>query len=394
MFKPQTTIGGLAVFRPMIDIHTVDAGGGSIAWVDTGGALRVGPRSAGASPGPACYGRGGEDPTVTDANLVLGRLGVESTLGSNGLTLNLDLAERAIIDKIAKPLALSTVEVADGIIKIANARMTAAIRRLTIERGHAPSRFSLCVFGGAGPLHGAELAREMGAIEVLVPRWPGVMSAFGLLLAPVRDEEIRSHVMNMEGADSSELDDVFDQMHEECASRVSLVESRNQTTRLHRNLYMRYRGQGHELVIDATENPLNIPSLVRKFHREHERQFGYAFTEHPVELVSLWLAISVDLDTIELPEIEPKPEPTPKYTRKVYFDGCPQDTPVYNREDLGAGCRLIGPAILDQADSTVVVLPDQHIRTDRYGQAHLSFVNVSDSPTVAAHHREGDASRA
>lgn len=373
MFKPQTTINGLAVFRPMIDIHTVDAGGGSLAWVDAGGALRVGPRSAGASPGPACYGRGGDLPTVTDANLVLGRLGVESSLGGNRLRLDLGLAQQAIRDHIAKPLGITIIEAADGIVKIANARMTAAIRKLTIERGYAPSGFSLCVFGGAGPLHGAELAREMGAAEVLVPRWPGVMSAFGLLLAQVRDEEVCSYHFNMTGHDSTELSEAFERMRVQCASRVGLVETGDTPTRIHRHLYMRYRGQGHELVIDASSDPLDIESLTAKFHHEHKRQFGYAFDDQIIEVVNLWLAISLDIDSIQLPEVGALPKPNAKYSREVYFDGEPILTPVYDREDLGAGSELMGPAILDQADTTVVVLPGQLVRVDKFGQILLRF---------------------
>ena len=373
MFKPQATINGLAVFRPMIDIHTVDAGGGSIAWVDAGGALRVGPRSAGASPGPACYGRGGTLPTVTDANLVLGRLGFESSLGGDKLKLDLELAQQTISEHVARPLGMSVIEAADGIIKIANARMTAAIRKLTIERGYAPSGFSLCVFGGAGPLHGAELAREMGAAEVLVPRWPGVMSAFGLLLAQVRDEEISSCQYSLTEADSAAISDAFNRMQAQCSSRVGLVETGDTPTRIHRHLYMRYRGQGHELVIDASDDRLDIASLTEEFHREHRRQFGYAFADQSIEIVNLWLAVSLDLESISLPQVEPLATPKIKYTRDVYFDGEPRRTPVYNREDLGVGFELIGPAILDQADSTVVVLPGQVVQVDKYGQLLLRF---------------------
>ena len=371
MFMSQTVISGLSVFRPMIDIHTIDAGGGSLAWVDAGGALRVGPRSAGASPGPACYGRGGEEPTVTDANLVLGRLSANSKLGSDGLTLNLESAERAIHNRIAKPLGMSTVEAADGIIKIANARMTTAIRKLTVERGHAPSGFSLCVFGGAGPLHGAELSREMGTKEVLIPRWPGVMSAFGLLLAQVRDEEIRTHLATLDDTDPQDLQDAFVRMQVDCSSRVSLVDSQNHPVSIHRHLYVRYKGQGHELVIDYSDSLNDTSPLIERFHQEHERQFGYALRQLPVEVVRLWLAVSVELASPELPELATKQEPEPRYLRSVYFDGVPCETPVYERDDLGAGCELLGPAVLDQTDSTVVVLPNQQMRVDEFGQVLL-----------------------
>ena len=204
-FARDTEMGGLAISVPMLDIHSVGAGGGSIGWIDAGGALRVGPHSAGARPGPACYGLGGAEPTVTDANLVLGRLGAESLLGG-GMTVDPEAARRAIHDRLAGPLRIGVEAAAEGVIRVVNAAMTAAMRKLTVERGHDPREFALCPFGGAGPLHGAELAAELGIGRTIVPLAPGVNSAIGLLMADLREDRVATFVRRLDRTTAAELE--------------------------------------------------------------------------------------------------------------------------------------------------------------------------------------------
>ena len=212
-FARDTEMGGLAISVPLLDIHSIGAGGGSIGWIDAGGALRVGPHSAGARPGPACYGQGGAEPTVTDANLVLGRLGAASLLGG-GMAIDQEAARRALHDRLAAPLGITVEAAAEGMIRVVNAAMTAAIRKLTVERGHDPRAFALCPFGGAGPLHGAELAAELGIARTIVPPAPGVNSALGLLMTNLREDRIATFVRRLDRTAAPELERLFAELEE------------------------------------------------------------------------------------------------------------------------------------------------------------------------------------
>jgi len=375
-FARETEMGGLALGVPMLDIHTVGAGGGSIGWIDAGSSLRVGPRSAGARPGPACYGRGGTEPTVTDANLVLGRLASRSLLGG-GMQIDPDAARQAIHDKLAHPLGLSIEEAAEGMIRVVNATMTAAIRKLTVERGHDPRDFVLCAFGGAGPMHGAELAAEMGIRETIIPLAPGVNSAVGLLLSNLREDRIRTHVERLDQMTPGKLEGIFKELQVDAEKRLSFGRSDGNGLRIHRILGQRYVGQRYELPVPIAAGRLHLGKIADDFHAEHERMYGYARADQPVEVCSVWLSAVADLHPLELPEAGgaetdgASADAKPFATRQVYFAGQVYDTAVYRRDTLGANATLEGPAIVEQLDATTVVWPRQVLEVDRYGQLIL-----------------------
>ena len=369
-FARDTEMGGLALGVPMLDLHTVGAGGGSIAWLDAGNALRVGPRSAGAVPGPACYGTGGTEPTVTDADLVLGRLGTRTLLGG-GMTLDREAAERAIHDRIAAPLGLGVAEAAEGIVRVINATMTAAIRKLTIERGHDPRRFALCPFGGAGPMHGAELAAELGVAETVIPIAPGVHSAFGLLMTNLREDRTRTLVRRLDAAAVEELSAVLGDLETE--GRAQLRAHDGVAPSVSRAVGQRYLGQRYELSVPVGAELPALEELGDRFHSLHDQRYGYRRDDHPVEVASAWVAVEHDLHPLELPTVPAAAgDPVPRRMRKARFAGVEREVPVYARDDLGAGCSLRGPAIVEQLDATSVVPPDHRLEVDRFGHLVVS----------------------
>ena len=370
-FARDTEMGGLAISVPMLDLHSVGAGGGSIGWIDAGGALRVGPHSAGARPGPACYGLGGAEPTVTDANLVLGRLGAESLLGG-GMAVDPEAARRALHDRLAHPLRITVEAAAEGMIRVVNAAMTAAIRKLTVERGHDPREFALCPFGGAGPLHGAELAAELGIGRTVVPRAPGVNSALGLLMTNLREDRIATFVRRLDRTTAPELERLFAELEEAARARLRRPAHGAGRLRLTRSLGQRYLGQRYELPVAVEPGPLELERIAERFHAEHERTYGYARAEHPVEVHSVWVAAEVDLQPLRLP---PAPRaggrPEPIAVRRVHFAGRACETPIFQRDALAAGAALTGPAIIEQLDATTALWPGQRLAVDRYGQLLL-----------------------
>lgn len=368
-FARDSEMGGLALSVPMLDIHTVGAGGGSIAWMDAGGALRVGPHSAGAAPGPACYGRGGTLPTVTDANLALGRLASDSLLGGQ-MRVDVEAARRAIHDHLAAPLKLTIEQAAEGIIRVVNTTMIGAIRRLTVERGLDPRDFTLCPFGGAGPLHGAELAAEIGITETLVPIAPGITSAIGLLMSNLREDRTRTHVCAADAGHIAEIEAVLEALSAEAKQRLRLPSSR-----VRRRLGMRYLGQRYEIVVPITDETLDVERITADFHAAHEKMYGYQRPGEAVQLVTVWASAEVDIQAIELPRAAPATgTPQPPAHRNVTFGGQACQTAVYRRQSLGAGTRLRGPAIVEQLDSTTVVWPDQPLVVDDYGNLVLGSI--------------------
>jgi N-methylhydantoinase A len=370
-FARDTEMGGLAISVPMLDIHSVGAGGGSIGWIDAGGALRVGPRSAGAQPGPACYGAGGSEPTVTDANLVLGRLGAESLLGG-GMAVDPEAARRAIHDRLAAPLGLSVEQAAEGMIRVVNAAMTAAVGKLTVERGHDPREFVLCPFGGAGPLHGAELAAELGIERTVVPLAPGVNSAVGLLMTNLREDRLATFVRRLDQAGATDLDEVFAELERSARERLRWSANGTGEVRVARALGQRYLGQRYELPVAVAPGPLHVDRIAELFHAEHERTYGYARREHPVETHSAWVSVEVDLQPLRLPAAQPATgRPEPAAARSVCFQGRRHDTPIYRRDALAAGAVLTGPAIIEQLDATTALWPGQRLEVDGHGHLVL-----------------------
>jgi N-methylhydantoinase A len=357
---------GYPIRFPSVEVSTIGAGGGSIAWIDAAGSLRNGPRSAGSDPGPACYGRGGEKPTNTDANLLLGRLG-ERLIGG-AMTLDRSAAERAV-SRIGEPLDLDTTEAARAILEVANANLADAIRLALIRRGHDPRDFVLVAFGGAGPLHGAELARELSVPAVLVPPNPGITSALGCcLLVDVRHDFSEMHLVPADETEPSEIESRFTELEGRARERLRAEGIADKDVRLLRSLDMRYLGQWRSLEISVDGEVESLEDLTARFHEEHERQHAYRREETPVEIYQLKVAAIGTIPKPELPREETvEHEPEAKEHRETLFgDEGKVSAAVYRRDDLRPGAKIAGPAIIEQLDSTVVVPPEDEAEVDGY----------------------------
>ena len=376
-FAKNAEIDGLALKAPMMDIHTIGAGGGSIAWIDSGGALRVGPRSAGADPGPACYGTGGDEPTVTDANLMLGRLSTNSLLGG-AITLDQAASRRVIEEKIAARLQCSVEEAAEGIIRVINASMTAAIRKLTVERGYDPRLFTLVPFGGAGPLHGVELARELGIRDVVIPLAPGVASAEGLVSSNLRTDRIQTHVELLVRLEAAGFEKMLKELTEQATDELS-TSSEGSDPVISRRVGLRYSGQGYDIPVDLPEGAVDLASLESAFHREHERQYGFARRDQRVQLVNIWVSAELPIaDDRRNPAVRTVSEPpAPRSIRPVYFSGNWIDTPVFSRTGLHPGQQIEGPAIVEQLDSTTLIGPGQPASIDDWEQITITDLDTA-----------------
>jgi N-methylhydantoinase A len=350
---------GYPICFPSIDVLTIGAGGGSIAWIDEAGSLRNGPQSAGATPGPACYGRGNTAPTNTDANLVLGRLG--ASLIGGAMQLDVKAAEDAIETAIAQPLGLELFEAAAAILKVANANMADAVRLMSIQRGYDPRDFALVVFGGAGPLHGVELARELSIPTVLVPPNPGVTSALGCLLVDVRHD---LSTMLVGRADSVRLEDVeqkFLALEEEAQQRLSVEGFAAADIRLDRTIDMRYLGQWRSLAVPAKRPITSLDEAVARFHDAHQREHDYRRDDTPVEIYRLNVRAIGATQKARLPRSAAQATiPEPVGSRTVRFDGRHNvvEAQVYDRATLTAGAAFAGPAVVEQLDSTILLPPD------------------------------------
>ncbi len=369
-YTTEAEVGGRPVKLPVIDINTIGAGGGSIAWVDEGGALKVGPRSAGAVPGPACYGRGGEEPTVTDANLVLGRLGAESFSGK-GIKIFPDAAERAIIEKIAGPLKCSLEDAAEGILTVINATMGRGLRVVSLERGHDPRHFALVAFGGAGPLHGAALARAQKIAKVIIPRYPGVNSAYGMLASDVRHDYVRTYFAGLSSADLNVINNLFEDMQEE--AKLQLFEEGFKETGMVfvKEADLRYEGQAYEINVHIDEDigPEWPVRLRQAFHQTHRCLYGYARPDREVEIVNLRLTAfgKVKEPFLGRTLVEKEAKEVHKLAdRKVFLEGKYMQVPVYKREAFRPGSLLYGPAIIEQEDATTLALCGQKIKCDEW----------------------------
>jgi len=354
-------VGGHPVHVPMVDIETVGAGGGSIAWVDPGGALRVGPRSAGADPGPVCYDRGGEQPTVTDAALVSGYLGRETTLGED-IPLDASAAEAALAT-LAEETALSgPVAAARGVRRVANATMTRAIRRVTLERGHDPRSFALAAFGGAGPMHAAALAGRLGIDTVVVPTASGVCSALGMLAADERHDVSRTRRVRLSEAEPGAVTDQYRQLTE----RALGAASDPARAHLERRADLRYAGQSHELTVSVPD-PFESARVAEQFHRTHERHRGYRLDE-PLDLLTLRVTATVPVEPPPLGHDGGRSDPVDH--RDVSFGGEFRETPVFDRRPP-TGTAFTGPAVVAGGESTTVVPPDWGATVDDRGTLRM-----------------------
>ena len=368
----DTMIGAFPVKAAQLDIHTVGAGGGSIAWLDVDASLQVGPRSARASPGPAAYGLGGTEPTVTDANVVLGRIGGARRLGGR---IEIDPgAARAVVSDLAKRMGggLSLEALAEGIVTIAVARMTSAIREISIQRGHDPRDFTLVAFGGAGPMHALALADEIGVPRVLVPRHPGNFSALGLLASDIKHDDVRTRVGPLR-EQLVVLDALFEEMTTASQRRLELEGFAPTEQRLVRSLDLRYRGQAFELNV-AIGDAIVVESIEGDFHRLHRATYGHADPDGVVELVNARL---VAYGIVAKPAAEPHrgaaaSDATPDSRRPVWFGGASYDCPVREREQLAVGATVDGPAIVEEFGATTVVPPGWSGTVDEHGNLHFA----------------------
>ncbi len=369
-------VAGWPCLFPMLDIETVGAGGGSVAWVDAGGLLKVGPRSAGAEPGPAAYGRGGEEPTVTDADVVLGRLGPEG-LAAGRVSLDPERARRAVWDRVARRLGLSLEEAAWGVLKVAGATMESAVRLMTIERGLDPRDFSLVAFGGAGPLHAVALARALGMPRVIVPRDPGTFSAQGLLAARVRTDAVKTLLLTLEpdrwgrGAAARRVLECAAALAEEVAGVLEEEGIPPRSAEVRTVLDLRYEGQNHEIrvALGRLGSEDDIARAVRLFHRRHHELNGYRLERAPVEVVNVRVEGTGRLPGSGLPRARRTPAPAsagaaaPR-SRPVYFGPGYGwlTTPVVGREALEPGRWHSGPLVVSEPDATTLVPPGARVR--------------------------------
>ncbi|RDL48643.1 Acetophenone carboxylase gamma subunit [Ensifer sp. M14] len=349
-----------------IEVLTIGAGGGSLAWTDEAGSLRNGPQSAGANPGPACYAKGNRQPTNTDANVVLGRLG--TSLAGGKITLDADLALEAVREGVAAPFGLEPHAAADAIIRVANANMSDAVRLISISRGYDPRDFALVAFGGAGALHGAAIARELSIPAVIVPPNPGVTSALGCLLVDMQHDFSESYLKPANDADATAIEEAFVRLEQEALERLAHEGVAAKDVVLQRSIDMMYLGQWRSLAVAAPSPVTDIARLVEAFHREHQREYNFRRDETPVSLFRINLKAVGMVPKASLAKHEPTGLiPTPKTRRSVWFAAdAALDTPVYDRETLPAGFVFKGPAIVEQLDSTVVVPPGTTAEVDTY----------------------------
>ena len=358
-------VGAFPVKVPQIDMHTVGAGGGSIAWLDEDGSLQVGPRSAGATPGPAAYGLGGTEPTVTDANVVLGRIGVRRRLGGS---IALDAARaRTAVAGLAERMggALTVDALAEGIVRIAVARMTSAIREISIQRGHDPRDFTLVAFGGAGPMHALALADEIGIPRVLVPRHPGNFSALGLLASDIKHDEVRTRVGPLPER-WGQLAGLFAEMENGLRRQLELEGFDAGQQRMRRSLDLRYRSQAFELNLELGDEPL--AAVEAAFHQRHQAVYGHADPTAVIDLVNARLsAYGVVAKPAAALHAAGDAGPVLVERRSVRFDGAAHDCPVWEREHWPVGAELTGPAIVEEFGATTVVPPGWRGRVDAHG---------------------------
>ena len=356
------SLSGYPVRTPVVDLVEIGAGGGSIAWVDSGGLLRVGPQSAGADPGPVCYRRGGLEPTVTDANVVLGRLNPDYFLGGE-IGLDVDAARRAIEERCAQPLGLSVTEAANGIVEIANAAMVNALHLISVQRGYDPRDFVLVGFGGAGPVHANALARDTQMPTLLIPRSPGIFSATGLLTTDLKRDAAITIMQRLDELDERAVETQFAQLEADGRAELEREGLSGDEIEFVRQIDLRYVGQSYELTVPAGGE------LRERFHVEHDRTYGFSAPAEPVEVVSLRLTSVGRIAKSPARPLGSGGAAEPKERRPVYFAEASEyvDCPIYDRYALPAGTSLAGPAVVEEFDSTVVVHPGFTVAVDDTG---------------------------
>ena len=361
-----------------LDVRSIGAGGGSIAWTDSGGLLKVGPESAGADPGPACYAKGGTRATVTDAHLVLGRIGADAVLGDS---LRIDGRQgHAAIDLLAGEFGRSREETAAGIIEIVNSAIAQEIHFICAEKGFNARDYTLVAYGGAGPMHAAQVAEELGIRKVLVPSWPGLLCALGVLATEPKADFAMTHMVSLNAGEELEADAEISRLFQELDERARqwLQEQKIPARAVHRNrsLDLRYRGQNYELPVALPADEIPIDEIVETFHRRHEEAYGYRAIGGVVQSVNVRLTIVLEADHPPLRPRQPdEGELVASEHREVYAGRRHGRLafPVYQRDRIPRGHLFLGPAIIEQMDTTILVLPDQRAQADDWGNIMLEF---------------------
>lgn len=372
--QPQYTtmseVGGIPIKLPMIEMHTIGSGGGSIAWLDEGGALRVGPKSAGAVPGPVCYNKGGMEPTVTDANVILGRLNPQSILGGK-MEMNLELAKKIMKEKIANPLGISVEEAAEGVLRVVNANMVRGIRVISIEKGYDPRGFSLVAFGGAGPVHAMDIANELGCSEIIIPPNPGLNSAMGMLIADARQDYVQTILTDTNNLNLDEVNKTIKEMINKAEVEMEKEGFTGGNLSLFVSMDLRYVNQAYEIEIPTQNTVLtkdDIQTGVNSFHERHQEVYGFRRDKEIVELVNIRLTaigkmprvnFNRDIGNDELKKI------IAVESRDVFFDGKFYKTNIYRKNDLFINSMIEGPSIIEQLDTTIIIGPNQYAKLDR-----------------------------
>jgi N-methylhydantoinase A len=368
----EAVVHGYPIKAPMLDIHTVGAGGGSIAHIDSGGLLKVGPRSCGAHPGPVCYDKGNDEPAVTDANVVLQTLNPTHLLAGR-MAIRRDLS-LAAVERLADRLGLGVMETAQGILSVVTANMARAIRVISVQRGHDPRDYALAAFGGAGPLHAARLARELEMKRVVVPRYPGILCAMGLLLTDLRADFAATRLHPLAAAALAPLADTFARLTADADAWLAGEGLPPAARRLTRTVDMRYRGQNYELPValpDGPIGPATLDALAEGFEAAHRRRYGFVAEGEAMQIVTARVEAA---GLVSKARLQPRPAAGPDAAaalggrRDVWLPEAAGfvSTPVYVRERLAPGNRLAGPAIVEQMDTTTVVLPGMTAHVDAF----------------------------
>jgi len=372
-FTSDRLVAGYPVKMPMVDIHVVGAGGGSIARLDDVGALKVGPESAGAVPGPVAFCKGGTEPTLTDANIVLGRLN-PTTLLDGRMNVDRERAVAVIEETIAGPLGISVEEAAHGILRIATANMSRAIRAVSTEHGHDPAEFVMFAFGGAGPLHAAEVARECGIDSVLVPNEPGTLCARGILLADISRDFVRTQLEMLSDESWRTVGRLMREMHREGDTWLEQERVPQAQRRFHLNIDARYRGQTHDIRVEVDSvDAADQARFIEAFHQAHRAQHGHDNPGRPIEIVTCRVQ-AVGLVAKDLSRALPADDAAAQWDgRRIYFG--PEhgwvETRVYRRDSLAVGTEMDGPVVIEEMSSTTVVLPGQQAHIDRFGNIRI-----------------------
>jgi N-methylhydantoinase A len=377
LFKSEVAVARHPIRTHTIDIETIGAGGGSIASVQLGGVLKVGPQSAGAVPGPACYNRGGTEPTLTDALVLLGHLNPD-TLLSGAMAISSDKAREAVVTRVAEPLNLPPSEAAWGILRVLSTNVMVAMRSITVERGYDPREFTLVPFGGIGPTIAGLIAAELGIGRILVPRDPGAFSAYGMLVTDVQQSRSITRITALDQTNPAALDEIFAGIA--ATARDDLIREGFTQDRLmiRRSAGMRYRGQSYEVSVpvEGLRTADDLTELQQRFHAAHHRRYGHMAQAEAVEIVNFSVT-AIGL----IPKPEPKTfemrstrTPPPSSMRRAYFNATEaKDVPVFQRDTLHAGAQIDGPAIIEETTSTTVIYPGQRASIDHYLNIEIAF---------------------